>query len=246
MNLIQYLNNPAGKGSAVIPSSDIKANLNNQFEKLRDLMKMEIYIKDKLLIYKIDIPSRSIEGVFYNVIIEYNLKDIPGNITNINEIPFICFSNCPSFIFTYAYVFNKNKLLCTWLKDKYTNEVLTKIPDTRNHYKIISFERSMYLALKYISLLGRNKLDRIPFLAHKITSLDEIKRYISSETEIMAKYNGGKKKENINQEKKEEKKSNLVESTNHGGNTGYVKSVNKTSSIKKGGTSSKTKKSKKI
>jgi len=245
MNLIQYLNNPAGKGSAVIPSKEIKSNLDAQFAKLQDSMKMNVYTKDNLLIYKIDIPSRSIDGVFYNVIIEYNLKDIPGNITNINELPFTCFSNCPSFIFTYAYVYNKNKLLCPWLKDKYSTKVLSDTPSARNQYKIISFERSMYLALKYISLLGRNKLERIPFLAHKINSLDEIKRNVQSETEILVRYNTGvEKKENTKVNKESESTSSKT--PHRSGNDGYVKSSDTTKSTKKGGITAKTKKIKKI
>ncbi len=246
MNLIQYLNNPAGKGSAVIPSKEIKLNLDGQFEKLRELMKMTIYTKDKLLIYKIDIPSRSAEGVFYTVIIEYNLNDIAGNVTSVNEAPFKCFSNCPSFIYTYAFVFNKNDLLCSWLKDKYSNDVLSKSPDTRNQYKIVSFERSMYLALKYISLLGRNKIDRMPFLAHKINSLDEVKRHIKSETEIMTKYNNSKKKDAEKKQTKSESATKPNQVTHHTGNDGYTKSVDITTSTKKGGKTSKTKKTKKI
>lgn len=202
MNLEQYLSNPVGKGSAIIPANSIKEDLNNQFQLLQSKMSMEMYKNDKVLIFKIKLPSRNYDKVSYDIIIEYNLKDIANNET-INSVPFRCFSNCPSFIYTYAYIFDKKDLLCPWLKNKYSREVMEKRPETRNEYEIVSFERSLYLSLKYISLLGRNKMSRIDLLSNSFRDYPEISRHIKTDREIMYKINTPKEKEKV--KKKEEK-----------------------------------------
>ncbi len=188
MNLIQYLSNPSGKGSAVLPTTSIKNDLDNQFNMLRDKMKMKIYTKGNILIYHIGIPSRKSDKVIYDVIIEYNLSKVDPAISTINTLEFNCFSNCPSFTYTYAYIFDKNKILCPWLRDKYSREVLRKAPDTRNEYRIIGFERSIYLALKYITMAGRNKIQQAKFLSTSYRVYSDISRNVLTSDDIDRRY----------------------------------------------------------
>lgn len=237
MDLTQYLSNPIGKGSAITPSSSIKEDLNMQFGLLQNKMNMEVYKNSNVIVYKIKLPSRSYDKVVYDIIIEYNLKDI-GSSETINNVPFKCFSNCPSFIYTYAHIFEKKELLCPWLKDKYSRDILNKAPDTRNEYKIISFERSLYLALKYISLLGRNKVTRIDILSNSFKEYTELSRNIKTEREILSRINEfkekkGSKKTEGGATKKETESKNSVGKVKSNGKAIQNTKMKKTSKTKK-------------
>lgn len=234
MNLNQYLSNPSGKGSAILPINSIKADLNAQFEQLRNDIKMKVYMNKKTLIYKIDIPSRSNKDVVYDVILEYDLTKLPDDKTTINELEFSCFSNCPSFAFTYAYIFNEKGLLCTWLKDKYDKKIIREKPEVRNEYQIMGFERSLYIALKYISLSGRNKVDNIRILSTNFKKYSDIKSLIKTQEEIMESLN--KKKKGKESKEKVTRTNNTTTNKmkrNQDGFTGLTKTTGKTKTTKR-------------
>lgn len=108
MKLIDYINNPMGKGSSVMPLREIRKSLDDQYEQLKDQMKMVSFIKNKrFLILVINVPSRHAKGLFYNVVFEFNLEGIADTESTIGNLDFKCFSNCPSFSYTYARAFKK-------------------------------------------------------------------------------------------------------------------------------------------
>lgn len=248
MNLVTYLNNPMGKGSSVMGASSIKANLNADFELLKNRINYKTYVNKKRtkLVYIVQIPSRKAKDVLYDVVIEYEIND---NTKEINNLDFKVFSNCPSFVYTYAYVFFKKKILCTWLKDKYSKEVLKDRPDEKNEYQIINFERSLYLALKYISLYGRGEIDHAIRQAENVDKYSDLAKLIKSDTEVKEIYDKSIKK--IREEsKKEDKKSstsNRVENSIHKKKSkSAVKSTSKTKKVGKTKKTESIKKTKRI
>lgn len=60
------------------------------------------------------------------------------------------YSNSPSFIFTYCYVYNQAGMIIEKLKDKLPIEALTKFPEVRNPVGSFGYEKSTYIAAKYL------------------------------------------------------------------------------------------------
>lgn len=155
MNIMEYFNNPAGVGAAIIPSREaIRTDYQNRFNKLfkekKDLFRVDTFVDGKDYFILISIPSEEKDrNNSYDVVVKFNdVKTEQGSPT-IRSYNIQLFSNSPSFIFTYAYVFNKEGLLVEELKRKLRDETFDP-PTTRNPYRAISYEKSTFMAVNYI------------------------------------------------------------------------------------------------
>jgi hypothetical protein len=154
--LKEYLLNPMGKGSSVIPKSmkDLyavevsKINITVKWFKYNDNGAKSKDGKYNRLLAIVNIPSTKVNNVSYEVAIEFNMK---GDYKSIMLCPCTVFSNCPSFVYTYAKVFNERGLLIKRLKNKYDAKTLKMDPTIRNSYKIIAYEKSLTMAAIYLS-----------------------------------------------------------------------------------------------
>lgn len=246
MTMDEYLSNPMGKGSAVPMSGELKSMLDNQYIEIRSKILCSWYLyKEDSLVAVLKIPSRTV-NLFYDVIIEFDLKSIPKEKNLTNFCKFRVYSNCPSFVFTYAYTFYKQNLLCKWALSKYPKEVLSKSPDMRNRYQIINFERSLYFAFKYLSTSGRNNIRVLVSGAPKETNYTNMLRWVVSSDEILEKYDYEKDKERRKLQKNTKRKNVPIKKLEKNGveNQRYIAS--KTKKSKKTSSVSKIKKSKKI
>jgi hypothetical protein len=197
MNLEQYLTNPAGKGSAFARIPQLKKELTLEFKELDSRIEHKLYIYKKRAIYHIIIPSRNKNEKFtYDVIIEVPLDKVPAGEVNIDHVDFQVFSNCPSFVFTYAHIFYKENMLCKWLLNKYDKEVQKTFPTIRNQYSVISMERSLFLALMYIKIHRLNIVSVINTTGHKINDYNAVGQFVRSQYDILAEQK--KLKENPN------------------------------------------------
>lgn len=154
MSLMQYINNPTGKGSAYVANRKvIKEGLNITYIKLlREHRKMFYavpYIYDNGdILYYVKVPSEDYNNnkICYDVLflLEYDksLRRVNRNIK--------LYSNSPSFVFTYCYVYNKHNMLIEKLKSKMPNEALTIAPEIRNPIESFGFEKSTYIAARYL------------------------------------------------------------------------------------------------
>lgn len=253
MNIVQYLLNPMGKGSSVLMLAPVRQELDRQYSDLLSKMSVKWYsIGEKYLVGHVKVPSHTIEKMEYDVLIEVDVESIPKNTTVINNGNVRVFSNCPSFTFTYVKVFNDNGNLIDWTRSKYDKEVFKEDPVRRNPAKITSYERSLYLAFKYITSAGRNYKSKIEYKITQVKSTKEILQNVKSSKEILDDYNTGKKK----QEEKEKKISssssdNKKEPIKSSNNTtqkypnrkGMTKTIKKTKKVK---STAKIKKSKKV
>lgn len=185
MTISEYLKNPYGKGSAFSSSTKQKDDLDAQFKGLSEKILSKIYMYRDFIIYHVVIPSTSKTTVNYDVIIEVGMKDIQEGAATLEDAPFKVFSNCPSFIFTYANVFRANNMLCEWLLPKYNPEVRTKAPTVRNQYGIIGLERSVYLALKHLHSSGKTKFGIYQSTSKKVSGRTEIINSVRSQQQIM-------------------------------------------------------------
>lgn len=187
MTIGEYLKNPYGKGSAFSSSTKQKEDLDKQFKELSEKIISKIYRYRDFVIYHVIIPSTKKDSVNYDVVIEVETKNLHEGAATLEDLNFKVFSNCPSFIFTYAHVFRGNGMLCEWLLPKYNAEVRTKAPAQRNQYGIIGFERSMYLALKHLHTSGKTRFGVYQTSGKKIAGRTEIINSVRTQQQIMDK-----------------------------------------------------------
>lgn len=187
MTISDYLKHPYGKGSAFSSSTKQKDELDNEFVKINEKILSKIYRYRDFIIYHVIIPSTKKETVNYDVVIEVETKGLHDGAANLEDLEFKVFSNCPSFIFTYANVFRSNGLLCDWLLPKYNKEVRTKAPNQRNQYGIVGLERSLYLALKHLHATGKTKQGVYQTSGKKISGRTEIINSVRTQQQIMDK-----------------------------------------------------------
>lgn len=187
MTIGEYLKNPYGKGAAFASSNKQKEDLDNQFKDISDKIVSKIYRYRDFVIYHVVIPSTKKDSVNYDVVVEVETKNLHEGAASLEDIEFKIFSNCPSFIFTFAHVFRARGMLCEWLLPKYNKEVRTIPPTQKNQYGIIGLERSIYLALKHLHTTGRTKFGVYQTAGKKISGRTEIISSVRTQQQIMDK-----------------------------------------------------------
>lgn len=153
MDIRQYLDNPMGKGAIIQGKQLIIDDLDKRFNKLVEDNEIEsdIYKDGDNYIFHVKLPSESERDNTYDVVIEFSPIDLTSksdeSILNYN-VRF--FSNCPSFIFTYAYAYNDKGLFIDYLTKKLDEQVLKNPPVVKNPTNMVNFEKSIYFACKYL------------------------------------------------------------------------------------------------
>jgi hypothetical protein len=208
-----------GKGSSVIMSRNyIIQDLDARYAKLIDKhgdFKVSIVMHNHSYFYHIIIPSESDRENTYDVVIQFVDDDKNySNDRNIRRYIIKLFSNCPSFTFTYAYVYNEYNCLVPELQSKFNDDVLQNPPSTRNPGEIISFEKTTYFACKFLSnhksMLDKTYINihgsrNIRELIAKVRNTDTIMVEIGKEKSRLQRLNSGTKGPN----KKISVKSNI-------------------------------------
>lgn len=152
--LKQYTTNPY-KGSAYLASRKmIKQGLNMAFidtlRKFRRHFYAIPYIDNNTgnILFHVKVPSQEydINGLTYDVLF---LIEGATNITLANRNVKM-FSNSPSFIFTYAYVYYHDDLLIKDFENKIPLVALLNAPEIRNPVESLGYEKSTYFAARYL------------------------------------------------------------------------------------------------
>ena len=251
MTINDYLQNPYGKGSSFSNITKQKEDLESQYNQYSNKFACKIYQHQKNVIFHVIVPSVKKDFVTYDVVLEMNLGDKTAEAIDVNNLEFKCFSNCPSFIFTYANAFRQKGLLCHWLENKYRKEVKKNTANIKNQYGIIGLERSLYLACLYLKKAGRTRADIITSLSKKITSYSMIANGIRTQDEIMEKTKmkirpedknaiSGANDINFKSEKKESTRKGTAEYTKTTNSTLFTKNTKSQSKSSTTRTSKKT------
>lgn len=153
-SIASYISNPTGRGSAYVASrAMIKQGLNITFVKLLQKYRRHFYALPYTypngdILFLVKVPSEEYEHnkITYDVmfLIKYDRNKTREN----RDIE--VYSNCPSFVFTYCYVYNKKGLFLTKLRDKMPREALENPPVIRNPIESLGFEKSTYIAARYL------------------------------------------------------------------------------------------------
>lgn len=211
-NIKDFIDNPMGKGSTAITNRQlIKDDLNKRYKKILKTKKIDlnIYKDNDEYYFHFKIPSESERNNTYDVVLNFVMDDEDFKFDNfLNRYYLKFFSNCPSFIFTYAYAFNLYGMFIEHLENKYDKKVLEDDPVIRNPGEIINYEKSIYFACTYImenkKYLNKMILNTIakPFNKNEFNKL--IRNYDTISLEI-------KKEDNKVKEEKEKKENEIKE-----------------------------------
>jgi hypothetical protein len=153
ISLRQYVSNPY-RGSAFLASRKaIKAGLNQAFIELlrKDRMKFfavpYIYPNGDIL-FHVRIPSTEYKynKLHYDVL--FKIKADPVRRYALRDVEF--FSNSPSFIYTYAYVYYHDHIVIDEFASKLPIMSLTVAPEIRNPVESLGYEKSTYFAARYL------------------------------------------------------------------------------------------------
>lgn len=200
--LRSYLGNPYGKGNTTVPNfSAIRTGYLNKLQQIESTISFKWYqYKEKSYICHLTIPSESAEGVRYDVVLEFGYPPKEYNSRSVLDLPLKVFSNAPSFSYTYAHVFLKEKLLCDWLKDKYGKSVRKSSAGVRNAANIIGLEKTLYASALFLSMKGRSDFSYISANVEKISSTNEIEKLVLSQEDVESKYRDVKRQLRIQKE----------------------------------------------
>lgn len=167
MTFEQYINNPMGKNNAVFSGRELfRSKYIDTLDKLyvREGGKIDyvLYSKgDNYYVY-MKIPSEVVENFYYDVVVEfYPSSGSVSNSRTLSDYDVRFFSNDPSFVFTYAYVFSKNDMFIKDLQSKMSKEALRKSPNERNPGYQVGYVKSLYFT--YLIMKNKGLFSKIRF-----------------------------------------------------------------------------------
>lgn len=174
MTFQEYINNPQGKANSVISHREMYRNMYT--EKLNKIMVREngkvdyvLYETDKSYICHMKVPSEVIDKFYYDVIVLFKNEKGQRNLLNC-EVKF--YSNDPSFVFTFAHAFIKNKMFIDQLEDKMSKKAVKERADEKNPKDEIGYVKSLYFA--YIMMSKKGLFNAIKYEAEKKTFSERI------------------------------------------------------------------------
>jgi hypothetical protein len=126
----------------------------SQYFQHHENLPFEIFYDEKkeVYIYHFQMLAGN-DDTIYDIVIEFTSRDPlvtkEGTIRNY-DVRF--FSNSPGFAFTYAYVYNKYKLLVPLLKDKFDESYLHVPPKRANPKQAIGYDYTLYMGMRFLQL----------------------------------------------------------------------------------------------
>lgn len=232
----EFLNNPAGKGSAVLNINATKDKYIERYNLVRKKITHKTYFVKDIIYIIVNIPS-SVEGIMYDVVLKFeNTKKSTGD--TITDMNMQLFSNSPSFLYTYAYAYEKQKLFIKECKKKLSSKMLSDIAKTRNPYGVLSYDFSIFASLYYIVTNGYTNIEdlktgdyvkcNLPTVLHNIKDADVLQKNRKIQKDYNKMMEEEKLKKSKNKAVKESKKDDRQEPT-----LKEVKNVKNTVRIKK-------------
>ena len=194
ISLRQMIDNPTGKGSGNVAARfRIKQAMSSMYIKVLQKYRTKFFAvpylyNDGRILFHVKVPSEAynINRISYDVLIEFEPKE--GTRLALRDAKF--FSNSPSFIYTYAYVFNQKDILIPKFASKLPTLCLTQPPVVRNPVESLGFEKSIYIAGKYLLdsfALGETYIKKFGKKANALTEADLIRR-IADPATLVAVY----------------------------------------------------------
>ena len=203
ISLSQYVINPMGRHNAVL-SVSTREHLRNEYKKKYDAVMMREHgimqhvfykdLKNNVYVAHFKVPSQTINDFYYDVVFEFRTNsDVKEAGQNLFEYNCKFFSNDPSFVYTYAYVFKKENLIIDQLKSKLGKKANTTSADIRNPGNNVGYVKSIYFAYLYMKSRQYNVLDNFKAVAVVMSKRNLRSDVEDAETKIRQRQESGEK-----------------------------------------------------
>lgn len=152
MLTIQTIIGNIKKGQSAIKLKAVLSNLEKAYQQTKPNIKIVGCKKDdsKITVY-LTTPSTSTPGVVYDTVLElHTVKKLDVN------TPFKAYSNSPSFLYNFSYVFHHQGSLL--FSDLVPADFKRLSPRTRNPYMFVGFSKDIFSAVRYVSDYGLQKI----------------------------------------------------------------------------------------
>jgi len=153
ISLRSYIDNPYRGSSFLASRKLIKSGLNLVFIKLLNSHRTQFFAVPYLypngdILFHVRVPSENFKNnkLYYDVLFKIEVDPTQRYATRNVRM----FSNSPSFIFTYAYVYYHDDLVIDEFASKLPITCLTVSPTIRNPLESLGYEKSTYIAARYL------------------------------------------------------------------------------------------------
>lgn len=203
---------PVGSAVSLAPLFE---SLLRRYNKVKRKISMEVYKDKNSYIFKIKIPSEKNgmyeNDIFYDVVLEFYPIGDELDSKRINEYGIRTFSNCPTYLYNFCYIYSKMGAIINKIpKTMYDEKALSQKPGVTNPYRMIGPEKSIWFAIRKIydeTLYKKSKLDNL-VLEHE--SYEDIFSDVSSQEEKMKEIRDNSI---IKKEKKSKSKKGFINKT---------------------------------
>lgn len=167
MNIREYLDAPMGKGDVGVNRSIIKSHIEKDYlsiihgeKKKKITMTVFWNPRNDAFYFWLVIPTVTDRTNTYDLVFRFrDTKKQHRKELSIINYDIQVFSNTPSFAYTYAYVYAKEKFIIEELSPKLGDRIIKNPPKVRNRYKIMNYDKYLYIGARYI--LESKKLNRV-------------------------------------------------------------------------------------
>ena len=170
MTYDQFIDNPLGKNSAVLTIAARQTIMDSYAKKwdvilLREngVINHRFYKDAKHNAYyaHFKIPSETIKNFYYDVVIKFTADARVGDAgRDLFKYAVQFYSNDPSFVYTYAYVFNKNDMFIRELTDRMIRDSLRRPPKEKNPHQNTGYVKTLVFAYLYMKSKKFNERSR--------------------------------------------------------------------------------------
>lgn len=217
VTLRDFKNNPFGKGVTAFNNSTVKESLERRYANLskdgKSVKVSGVYIHKGDYFIHLFIPSESDRSNNYDVVVKLRKDGVINTSQLLLTSTVQFFSNCPSFTYSFAWVYKRHGLLIPELIEKFDNIDFKKEPEVRNPYGVVNYDKSIFFACHFLlnntRYMNRSFLEalarktNINDLYDKIRICSKIEFEIKKETEILRQRNNDEKKREASSKKRE-------------------------------------------
>ena len=160
MTYDQFIDNPLGKNSAVLTIAARQSIIESYSKKwdvilLREngVINHRFYKDDKHNAYyaHFKIPSETVKKFYYDVVIKFTADARVGEGgRDLFKYSVQFYSNDPSFVYTYAYVFNKNDMFIKELSNRIGRDALRHPPKVTNPHQNTGYVKTLVFAYLFM------------------------------------------------------------------------------------------------
>ena len=169
----QFISSPFNRGGG--DASEMQ-RFEDTFNKLSSEGKIKAVhackVVDSYFIH-IKVASESTSGSLYDVVVKFftDNKKVESD-AHLRNYYLQFFSNSPSFIYKYAYLYNKNKYLIEALYNKLDADYINTPPNISNEKMKMSYDKSLYCACRYLADTKATHLDKSGYILSHLTDVD--------------------------------------------------------------------------